>query len=143
MARILIADDSRPIRMLLCRTLAIADHESLEAADGNAALACLMRERPDVAILDVIMPGLSGIDVCLAARATPELADIGLIFLTGDATSEIVRTAGADYVFAKPFSPHALLAAIAELTRPNTNATPDNGARPRTRRRRDHALVLR
>src|SRR5258707_15826182 len=59
MARILIADDSRPIRMLLQRTLMLGGHDVLEATDGDAALASLLQERPDVAILDVIMPGQS------------------------------------------------------------------------------------
>src|SRR5262245_2482419 len=109
MARILIADDSRPIRMLIRRALSIADHEILEAEDGDAALDSLVRERPDVVILDVIMPGQSGIDVCRAVRANPELASTPIIFLTGDVMSDQLREAGADRIFAKPFSPHGLL----------------------------------
>jgi two-component system response regulator MtrA len=147
MARILIADDSRPIRMLLHRALSLDGHAVLEAADGDAALACLIDERPDVAILDVIMPGLSGIDVCRAARADPRLDEIGLIFLTGDASSEQVRTAGADFTFTKPFSPHALLAAIAEIAPP---AEPDGAETPSetrsrllARRRRSRAFAVR
>jgi len=118
MARILIADDSRPIRMLIRRALSIEQHEILEAEDGDAALESLIRERPDVVILDVIMPGLSGIDVCRAIRADPELAGTGVIFLTGDIMSDQLREAGADRIFAKPFSPHGLLAAVAELAAP-------------------------
>jgi CheY-like chemotaxis protein len=118
MARILIVDDSRPIRILIRRALSIADHELLEAEDGDAALDCVKRQRPDVVILDVIMPGLSGIDVCHAIRADPDLAGMGVIFLTGDIMSDQLRQAGADRIFAKPFSPHGLLAAVAELTTP-------------------------
>jgi len=140
MARILIADDSRPIRMLLRRTLALGGHDVVEAEDGDAALAALLAERPDVAILDVIMPGLSGIDVCRAARADSRLEETGLIFLTGDASSEVLRTVGVDYIFAKPFSPHALLSAIAELAPPPEPIAP---ARTPARRPRGRSLVLR
>lgn len=119
MARILIADDSRPIRMLIRRALSSADHEIVEAEDGNAALDALTRERPDVVILDVIMPGQSGIDVCRAIRANPDLASTPIIFLTGDVMSEQLRAAGADRIFAKPFSPHRLLAAVTELASPS------------------------
>ncbi len=104
--------------MLIRRALSIEQHEILEAEDGDAALESLIRERPDVVILDVIMPGLSGIDVCRAIRADPELAGTGVIFLTGDIMSDQLREAGADRIFAKPFSPHGLLAAVAELAAP-------------------------
>ena len=115
MARILIADDSRPIRMLVRRTLSLDGHEIIEAEDGDEALACLLRDRPDVVVLDVIMPGPSGLDVCRRVRADPVLTHIGVIFLTGDVTSDELRLVGADVIFAKPFSPHALLAAVAAL----------------------------
>lgn len=150
MARILIADDSRPIRMLIRRALSIADHEILEAEDGDAALDALIQERPDVVILDVIMPGLSGIDVCRAARADPDLASTPIIFLTGDVMSDQLREAGADRIFAKPFSPHRLLAAVDELASPTdpdqrskSSDTPKIEAVGSHRHRRNWMLALR
>jgi CheY-like chemotaxis protein len=128
MARILIADDSRPIRMLIRRVLSVSNHEVFEAEDGAAALDCLLRERPDIAILDVVMPGPSGIEVCYAIRANPDLAAMGVIFLTGDVLSDQLGAAGADRIFAKPFSPHGLLTAVIEL------ATPPSSCQPRPNR---------
>ena len=115
MARILVADDVRPIRMLIRRALELAGHDVVEAADGDEALSVLIAERPAVAILDVIMPGMSGFEVCRAARSDVSLASLGIIILSGNVSAEQAREAGADRVFTKPFSPKALLDAVADV----------------------------
>jgi two-component system, OmpR family, response regulator MtrA len=115
MARILVADDSAPLRLLVARVLALRGHAVTEAADGDRALAALRRDRPDVAILDVVMPGLSGLEVCGAARADPTLADVGIVILSANASGEQAREAGADRFVAKPFLPSDLLAAIDDV----------------------------
>jgi CheY-like chemotaxis protein len=115
MARILIADDALPMRLLLCSVLQRDGHDVLAAVDGDAALDMLRREQPDVAILDLHMPGLSGLDVCRAARADPRLETVGLIVLSGDVTAAQRRPAEADAWLQKPFRPADLLHTINEL----------------------------
>jgi len=115
MARVLIADDVRPIRMLLRRTLELAGHAVLEASDGDEALSVLIAERPDVAILDALMPELSGFEVCRAARTDMSLAPIGIIILSGEVSHEQAAAVGADRSFRKPFSPTALCDAVTDL----------------------------
>jgi CheY-like chemotaxis protein len=96
-------------------TLGPDEHEVIEAEDGYRALAVL-RERPaDVAILDVAMPGINGLSFARVARRGPELDDIGIIILSANTSAEEACAAGADRFLSKPFSPLALLDAIAEL----------------------------
>ena len=118
MARILIADDALPMRLLLRSLLGRAGHEVLEAGAGDTALNVLRQEQPDIAILDLHMPGLSGLDVCRAARADPRLQTVGLIILSGDVTAAQRRVAGADAWLQKPFRPADLLHAINDLMHP-------------------------
>ena len=112
MARILVADDEHGIRALLRLTLVPAGHSVVEAADGDEALALARTHRPDIVILDVWMPGLSGLDVCRAIRADSSLAGTRVIIASGHASDADALAAGADAVFAKPFSPARLLAAV-------------------------------
>lgn len=119
MARILIADDASEIRRLLRMVLALEGHEVVEAADGDEALALVRAHRPCVAILDVQMPGQSGLDVCRAVRADADLQAVGLIIASANGLPEDVElalSAGADRFVAKPFSPRRILEAIAALT---------------------------
>jgi CheY-like chemotaxis protein len=115
MARILIADDVLPIRLLLRHVLLIDRHQVFEAATGDEAIDLLHREHPDIAILDVFMPGLTGFDVCKVTRADPCLSAIGLILLSGSMSATAVHAAGADYGFSKPFSPTELRNAVTTL----------------------------
>ncbi len=115
MATILIADDDARIRLLLRLTLDGDGHEVLEAADGDAALAALRAHRPVAAVLDVQMPGRSGLDVCRALRSDPNLAGIGVVIVSANTTERQARAAGADAFVPKPFSPRALLAEVQQL----------------------------
>ena len=117
MARILIADDVRSIRMLLRHVLERGGHDVLEAGGGDEALDALHRELPDIAILDVYMPGLNGFEVCRAVRADPSLATMGLIILSGDVRAIQKWAARPDAWLAKPFSPIELLNAVTTLLR--------------------------
>ena len=114
MARILVADDESAIRRLLRLTLG-AEHDVLEAADGAEALRHLVRERPDVVLLDVAMPVMDGLAVCRAARAEPALDAVGIIVVSAAAGRDEALAAGADRYFAKPYRPLALLEAVDEL----------------------------
>ena len=115
---ILIADDEPAIVDLVRFTLEDPQVRLLEAPDGAAALECALRERPDVALLDVQMPYLTGLEVCRRLRALPECAHTRIVLLTAAAQAEDRRrglAAGADHYLTKPFSSLALLTLIRSL----------------------------
>ena len=118
MARILIADDDLDIRELVEFKLLSLGHDVEVVADGQAALAACRARRPDLAVLDVMMPGLSGLDAVAAIRADPQLAGLPVILLTARAQEDDVATgleAGADDYVTKPFSPRELAQRVEDL----------------------------
>ena len=115
MARILVADDESRIRLLLRTLLRGEGHDVVEAADGDEAWTLLASQRPDIAILDVTMPGRSGLDVCRLVRSDPAVRRTGVIVVSASVTEADVLRAGADVFLPKPFSPRALLAAVNRL----------------------------
>jgi two-component system chemotaxis response regulator CheY len=112
---ILIADDAATIRQLVHLTIASDAYLVLEAADGDEAWEILQTSRPDVALLDVGMPGRDGLALTRAIRADPLLAQTRVILLTGSQEPSAVaagRAAGADHYLTKPFSPLELVATL-------------------------------
>lgn len=115
MATVLVADDDRDIRELVVFKLDQAGHQVMVAEDGPAALKAVSDQRPDLIVLDVMMPGMSGFDVCRELRARPDTADIPIILLTAKAQESDVQTgftAGADDYVIKPFSPKELASRV-------------------------------
>lgn len=118
MSSILIADDSPPMRTLLRATLRGGPYDVVEARDGDEALVLLAQHRPAIAVLDVSMPGRTGLDVCRAVRADPALAEMLLIVVSAnglDSDASAAYAAGADRFFSKPFSPRKLLETVTSL----------------------------
>jgi two-component system cell cycle response regulator len=117
---ILIAEDSRVMRAILREPLRGHGYRVLEAADGEQALACCVRERPDVVLLDVEMPVMDGHQVLARIKQQPELADVPVVFLTARATTEDVvqglRLGAHDYL-RKPFEASELLARVSAALR--------------------------
>src|SRR6185295_4196423 len=112
MPLILVADDDADIRDLVTFKLTQAGHEVHAFDNGEDALADALGDVPDVAVLDVMMPKLSGIDVCSALRADERTARVAVLLLTARAQeSDMARgfAAGADDYIVKPFSPRELL----------------------------------
>jgi DNA-binding response OmpR family regulator len=109
---VIVADDDSDIRSLVGISVGKAGLELVASvADGAAALEAIRNNRPDLAILDVSMPELSGIDVCRGVREDDSLADVRILLLSAsvdEASQEIGLSAGADYFLAKPFSPREL-----------------------------------
>jgi len=95
------------VRALLLAALEPAGSRVVEAMDGSEALEVAWRERPDLVLLDVGLPKLSGIDVCRALKTNPEPPRVLLI--TGNAEVSGMEACGADGVVAKPFQPLDLL----------------------------------
>ncbi|MCW2765949.1 MAG: phoB [Nocardioides sp.] len=118
MARILVADDDVDIRELVEFKLSTLGHEVVVVADGAAAVDACRAQRPDLAVLDVMMPGVSGLEAIRVIRADPRLADLPVILLTARAQESDVETgfdSGADDYITKPFSPRELASRVEAL----------------------------
>nr|WP_218849219.1 response regulator [Nocardioides perillae] len=117
-ARILVADDDVDIRELVEFKLSTLGHDIVAVGDGAAAVDACQAERPDLAILDIMMPGMSGLDAMRAIRDDEALKDIPVILLTARAQEADVETgfsSGADDYITKPFSPRELASRVQAL----------------------------
>jgi DNA-binding response OmpR family regulator len=128
--RVLVVDDEPAIVTLLCDFLEAEGFDVLTAQDGAAALAILARELVDCVVLDVMMPGPSGFDVCRQVRAT---ADVPILFLTAreDASDKIrgFRLGADDYVVKATATPEEVVARVkAVLRRAGRGGPRPNGA---------------
>jgi two-component system, OmpR family, response regulator MtrA len=121
-ARILVADDDVDIRELIEFKLSTLGHEIIAVNDGAAAVDACREHKPDLAVLDVMMPGMSGLDAIRVIRGDESMADIPVILLTARAQESDVETgfdSGADDYITKPFSPRELASRVqALLARP-------------------------
>ncbi len=118
MARIVVADDDVDIRELVEFKLSTMGHDIVAVGDGAAALDACRAQKPDLAVLDVMMPGVSGLDAIRMIRADPDLLDLPVILLTARAQEADVETgfdSGADDYITKPFSPRELAARVEAL----------------------------
>lgn len=108
---VLVADDEESIRVLCRVNLELAGYQVLEAADGPTTIELAKAHRPDVLLLDVMMPGASGWEVLASLRADPDTAHIPVVMLTALQTDEAQLSAwdgGAVEYLTKPFNPMAL-----------------------------------
>ena len=108
---VLVADDDEDILQLVSFRLERAGYTVVTAADGQQALAAARQHQPDLAVLDVMMPGLNGYEVTRQLRADPATAAIPVILLTARVQEADVSRgfeAGADDYLRKPFSPQEL-----------------------------------
>ena len=115
--RILLVDDDPALRMLLTTTFEVADVAVVEAENADAARRKIRAGRPDVIVLDVNMPGTTGLELCAELKAAPETKDIPIVLLSGSegGTTAAAKRAGADAFVRKPFSPLELLAVAERL----------------------------
>jgi DNA-binding response OmpR family regulator len=115
MTAILIADDDPDIRDLVAFKLEQAGFDVTAVDNGLAALSSAVEAPPDLVVLDVMMPGMSGIDVCRQLRVEPATAHLPIILLTARAQEgdvEVGFGAGADDYVVKPFSPRELVSRV-------------------------------
>ena len=115
MTTVLVADDDADIRELVAFKLAQAGFEVVTAPDGVSALETARTTPLDLAVLDLMMPGLSGLDVCAQLRREEATATLPVIMLTAKAQEQDVATgfaAGADDYVVKPFSPRELVSRV-------------------------------
>ena len=111
MPKILIAEDEPDIRDLVAFTLRFAGHEVVTANNGEEAVHMAAREFPDLILMDVRMPRMTGYDACRVMKANPELKDIPVVFLSAKGQETEIQTgleAGAEEYLLKPFAPDQL-----------------------------------
>lgn len=125
MGRVLVVDDE-PDVLLLCRlNLQQRGHQLLEAAEGSTALEIARELHPDVIVLDLMLPGISGYDVLDALQRDPETADIPVLVLTAKslrADRERSHGLGASAFLTKPFLPNELCEMVDSLVAPGHGA---------------------
>ena len=116
--KVLIADDEPNILISLEFLMKREGHDVLLARDGSEALAAIRRERPALVLLDVMMPGMTGFDVCQAVRADESLAGVKIVLLTAKGRDTDIAKGlalGATAYMTKPFSTTELAARVREL----------------------------
>jgi two-component system alkaline phosphatase synthesis response regulator PhoP len=129
---ILVIEDEPDIRKLVNYNLTQERYKVLEAEDGEQALKLLQRAKPSLVILDLMLPGMSGLELCRVLRDRQETAQLPILMLTakaGEADKVVGLEMGADDYLAKPFSPREMVARVrAILRRAETAAAGDGQA---------------
>ncbi len=116
--RIVVADDEQDIRRLISFTLHRRGYTVLEARDGDTALSIIRQEHPDLVVLDVMMPGLTGLQVARALAADAATATIPIVILSAlaqEAEVQMGLESGVQAYLVKPFVLRELVARIADL----------------------------
>lgn len=128
---ILVVEDEPDIRKLVHYHLTQEHFQVLESEDGEKALKLIQKQRPDLVILDLMLPGLTGLEVCQQVRAQPETARLPILMLTakaGEADRVVGLELGADDYLAKPFSPREMVARVRALLRRSAAPAGSDGA---------------
>jgi two-component system, OmpR family, alkaline phosphatase synthesis response regulator PhoP len=128
--KILIVEDEPDIRKLVHYNLTQERFKVLEAEDGEKALKIVRQEKPDLVILDLMLPSLSGLEVCRILRERPETARLPVLMLTakaGEADRVVGLEMGADDYLTKPFSPRELAARVKAILRRSELPSPTDG----------------
>jgi len=119
--RVLVVDDQADIRRLVRMTLDIGEYEVYEAATGEMAIESVIAVKPQVVLMDIMMPGsIDGLGACSAIKADPRLAGVSVVMLTArgqQADIDAGSAAGADAYLVKPFSPLQLLDVVSGLVK--------------------------
>ena len=105
--RVLLADDDPRVLNVVSRYLDLEGYEMSTVSDGEEAVRIAESDLPDLIILDIMMPGMDGIEACRQIRANPDTADIPVLMfsaLSGDEDVERARLAGANHLITKPFN---------------------------------------
>ena len=123
MAKILIAEDERDIRELITFTLRYAGHEVTPAANGEEALALAREHVPELILMDVRMPKMTGYEACRHMKADEKLKNVPVIFLSAKGQEMEIQTGlevgATDYIL-KPFAPDQLVKRVNEILEKKT-----------------------
>lgn len=125
--RVLVVEDERDLAELLVYNLKKQGYEAVSVRDGNAAVSAVRQSPPDLVLLDLMLPGLSGLEVARSLRTHPRTAAVPIIMLTAraDEADQLQGlSVGADDYVTKPFSMKVLLARVASILRRNADRNP-------------------
>ena len=129
-SRILVVEDEPDLAELVALNLRGAGHEVVVCHDGSTALAEVQRSQPDLLVLDVMLPDVSGVEVCRRLRRSPQTVRLPVIMLTAR-SEEVDRVVGfevgADDYVAKPFSPRELVLRVEAILRRTSSAAAADG----------------
>ena len=128
MATVLVVDDEPIVREVVVRYLEREGHRTLEAADGDAARGMIERSDPDLVVLDVMLPGADGLELCRWIRGRSELPVIMLTARGEEADRIVGLELGADDYVTKPFSPRELAARVRSVLRRSSASPPPAAA---------------
>jgi DNA-binding response OmpR family regulator len=123
---VLVVDDDPTVREVVVAYLRAEGYGVDEAADGEAALLTIEREPPDLIVLDVMLPGVDGLEVCRRVRAVAEVPIIMLTALGSEADRVVGLELGADDYLTKPFSPRELVLRVGSVLRRAGESTRDS-----------------
>ncbi len=113
MATVMIVEDSPTVRTMMERFLVTQGHEVVGARDSLAAMAELQVAVPDIMLLDIMLPGVGGIELCMTIRRNPAFKNMPIIMVTSIRTqTNLARHAGAEAYIVKPFTEEKLLETI-------------------------------
>jgi Response regulators consisting of a CheY-like receiver domain and a winged-helix DNA-binding domain len=118
MPRILIAEDEKDIRELIAFTLRFAGFDVLLATNGVEAVEVAEAERPDLVILDVRMPRMSGYEACRRLKENPQTASLPIVFLSAKGQDSEIQQgleSGAEEYILKPFAPDELIQQVRDI----------------------------
>jgi DNA-binding response OmpR family regulator len=127
MATVLVVDDEPIVREVVARYLKRDGHETVEAADFASAQAALLQHAPNLVVLDLMLPGGDGLDLCREIRANGQLPVIMLTARAEEADRIVGLELGADDYVTKPFSPRELTARVRTVLRRATNQRSSEG----------------
>lgn len=123
MARILVIEDDAPVREVIRRMLQNENHDVLEASDGSEGIEIFRREKPDLIILDILMPVKEGLETTKEIRRISQ--DVKIIAISGGGAVkpgfylDLAKKLGADHAFEKPFTWKQMLESVNRLTENN------------------------
>ena len=116
--RVLVVDDDRTVSDVVCRYLEHAGYQVDHVSDGAAALAAVAAAPPQLVVLDVMLPGVDGLEVCRRLRERPDGVPIVMLTARGDEADRILGLQlGADDYLSKPFSPRELVLRVRSVLR--------------------------
>jgi DNA-binding response OmpR family regulator len=128
--RVLVVDDDPRLLHIVAMYLGIEGYEVATAENGEDGLASIETNRPDLVVLDIMMPGMDGIEACRRIRTNPDTADVPVLMfsaLSGDDDVERARLAGANHLITKPFNLVGLGAVVGSFFQPREAAAEQNG----------------
>ena len=115
MAKILVAEDERDIRDLITFLLRFSNHDVISATNGEEAVTLAQQDIPDLILMDVRMPRMTGYEACAVLKADPRFSNVPIIFLSAKGQESEIQTGlqvGAEEYLLKPFAPFQLMARI-------------------------------